>query len=112
MPRVLTALLLSRAGAGLSEAERLAAAKSTKDQLGKGISLFNSKGPLKGLDFLMSQGLLESSPAAVSRASHSFVWPIHVACLRLVEGPMIVLRLCHSLYAVDTVLSTTGEACQ
>jgi hypothetical protein len=51
---------------GLSEAERLAAAKSTKDQLGNGISLFNSKGPLKGLDFLMSQGLLESSPAAVS----------------------------------------------
>ncbi|WIA18888.1 hypothetical protein OEZ85_003561 [Tetradesmus obliquus] len=53
-------------GAQLSEAERLAAAKSTKDTLGKGISLFNSKGPLKGLDFLMSQGLLESSPAAVA----------------------------------------------
>ncbi|KAF6256772.1 hypothetical protein COO60DRAFT_1627056 [Scenedesmus sp. NREL 46B-D3] len=53
-------------GAALSEAERLAAAKSTKDQLGKGISLFNSKGPFKGLDLLMSQGLLESSPAAVA----------------------------------------------
>eukprot|EP00879_Flechtneria_rotunda_P005150 GHRR01005432.1.p1 GENE.GHRR01005432.1~~GHRR01005432.1.p1 ORF type:complete len:1373 (+),score=543.66 GHRR01005432.1:373-4491(+) len=49
-----------------SEAERLAAAKSTKEVMAKGINLFNTKGPLKGIDFLMSQGLLESSPAAVA----------------------------------------------
>jgi len=49
----------------LSEAERLAAAKSTKELLGKGISLFNTKGPLKGIESLISNGLLESSPAAV-----------------------------------------------
>lgn len=51
----------------LSEAERLAAAKSTKELVAKGITLFNTKGPLKGVEFLLSQGLLESSPAAVSR---------------------------------------------
>jgi hypothetical protein len=55
------------AGAGpQSEAERLAAAKSTKELLAKGISLFNTKGPLKGIESLVSNGLLESSPAAVS----------------------------------------------
>lgn len=50
---------------GLSEAERLAAAKNTKELMARGINLFNSKGALKGVEFLMSQGLLESSPAAV-----------------------------------------------
>jgi hypothetical protein len=50
----------------LSEAERLAAAKSTKELMAKGIHIFNSKGPLKGLDFLMCNGLLGSPPAAVS----------------------------------------------
>lgn len=49
----------------LSEAERLAAAKSTKELLAKGITLFNTKGPLKGIESLISNGLLESSPAAV-----------------------------------------------
>jgi hypothetical protein len=48
-----------------SEAERLAAAKSTKELLAKGISLFNTKGPLKGIESLIGNGLLESSPAAV-----------------------------------------------
>jgi hypothetical protein len=74
------------AGGQQSEAERLAAAKSTKDQLGKGISLFNSKGPLKGLDFLMSQGLLESSPAAVS--CHLCMLPVCICayeCRRLLN---------------------------
>lgn len=50
----------------LSEAERLAAAKSTKELLTKGISLFNTKGPLKGIESLIGNSLLESSPAAVS----------------------------------------------
>ncbi|KAF8064597.1 BIG3 [Scenedesmus sp. PABB004] len=49
-----------------SEAERLAAAKSTKEQLAKGVALFNAKGPLKGVELLMSQGLLEGSPPAVA----------------------------------------------
>eukprot|EP00775_Hariotina_reticulata_P004220 gene4220-4469_t len=54
------------AAAGLSEAERLAAAKSTKELMAKGIHIFNSKGPLKGLDFLMCNGLLGSQPAVVA----------------------------------------------
>lgn len=58
-----------------SEAERLAAAKSTKELLSKGISLFNTKGPLKGIESLMSNGLLESSPSAVSGCvGLSWVW--------------------------------------
>lgn len=52
-------------GSSLSEAERLAAAKSTKELLTKGISLFNTKGPLKGIESLIGNGLLDSSPAAV-----------------------------------------------
>lgn len=55
-------------GAPQSEAERLAAAKSTKELLGKGISLFNTKGPLKGIESLIGNGLLDSSPAAVRAA--------------------------------------------
>jgi hypothetical protein len=55
-----------RSASSLSEAERLAAAKSTKELLAKGIALFNTKGPLKGIESLISNGLLESSPAAVS----------------------------------------------
>jgi hypothetical protein len=55
----------------LSEAERLAAAKSTKELLAKGISLFNTKGPLKGIESLISSGLLESNPAAVSKPQES-----------------------------------------
>ena len=56
---------LSSNSAQMSEAERLAAAKSTKELLAKGISLFNTKGPLKGIESLISNGLLEGSPAAV-----------------------------------------------
>jgi hypothetical protein len=52
-----------------SEAERLAAAKSTKELLAKGISLFNTKGPLKGIESLIANNLLESSPAAVRGGS-------------------------------------------
>lgn len=48
-----------------SEVERLAAAKSTKELLAKGISLFNTKGPLKGIEALIANNLVESSPAAV-----------------------------------------------
>lgn len=61
----------SNAAKGLSEAERLAAAKNTKELMTKGISLFNSKGALKGVEFLMSQGLLDSNPSAVSDLSRS-----------------------------------------
>lgn len=56
----------SNSAKGISEAERLAAAKNTKELMAKGVNLFNTKGALKGVEFLMSQGLLESSPAAVS----------------------------------------------
>jgi hypothetical protein len=61
--------LTPAAGTAASEAERLAAAKSTKELLAKGISLFNTKGPLKGIESLISNNLLESSPGAVSGLS-------------------------------------------
>lgn len=49
----------------LGEPERLAAAKSTKDAIERGVALFNGRGPLKGLDYLLAEGLVEPTPAAV-----------------------------------------------
>lgn len=70
---------------GLSEAERLAAAKNTKELVAKGINLFNSRGALKGVEFLMSHGLMESSPSAVSQQGYPDVH-VYCACLLLTGG--------------------------
>jgi hypothetical protein len=68
-----------------SEAERLAAAKSTKELVKKGLSLFNSKGPLKGIESLISNGLLDSTPAAVrGLAKHS--WSVVCSLLQQQVG--------------------------
>ena len=56
------------AGALASEAERFTAAKSVKESLSRGITLFNSKDPLKACEHLMSAGLVAHEPQAVSKA--------------------------------------------
>lgn len=49
-----------------SEAERFTAAKNVKEMLAKGIGMFNTKSPVKGVEYLISAGLLDHTPTAVS----------------------------------------------
>ncbi len=53
-------------GGAQGEMERFGAAKSAKESLSRGLALFNGKDPLKGLEQLVADGLLQRSPAAVS----------------------------------------------
>lgn len=50
-----------------SEVERFSAAKSHKASFTKALTMFNTKDPLKGIGYLISQGLVEGTPQGVAQ---------------------------------------------
>lgn len=55
----------SSLGGASSEAERFTAAKTAKDALARGLSVFNAGSAIKGVEYFINCGLVDGTPTAV-----------------------------------------------